>query len=83
MMHTLEWKEHAVKEIGHLDKTTVKRIVESVEEMAADLTHHDIKKLRNEDHYRLRVGHYRVIFGLTPTVITVLKVGSRQNIYEQ
>ena len=44
----------------------------------------DVKKMKNlEDHYRLRVGDYRLIFELKDNLVTVLKVGHRQNIYDE
>ena len=83
MSYNLEWKEHALRELGNLEKSGVKRIVSKVEEMCENFSSCDVKKMGSfEDHYRLRVGDYRVIFELKDKLVTVLKVGHRQNIYE-
>ncbi len=42
----------------------------------------DVKKLKGfKDRYRLRVGHYRVIFQLDKDVIVVYDFGDRKDIY--
>jgi mRNA interferase RelE/StbE len=42
----------------------------------------DVKKLKGfKDRYRLRVGHYRIIFQLDKDVIVVYDFGDRKDIY--
>ena len=81
-MYTLIWKDHAVKELDNLDKLAVKRIIEKIDEMLLNPLLCDFKKLKgHEGLFRLRVGHYRVIFEHDDKNLTILKVGNRQNIY--
>jgi mRNA interferase RelE/StbE len=43
----------------------------------------DIKKLKGyQNHYRLRVGKFRVLFFLDNSKIVVYKIGKREDIYE-
>ena len=42
---------------------------------------HQVKMLKGRDGYRLRVGKWRVIFDVDGTVLEVLEVGARGNIY--
>jgi mRNA interferase RelE/StbE len=43
----------------------------------------DVKKLRgSKNEYRLRVGHYRVLFELEGKRIVVYTVGPRKDIYQ-
>lgn len=43
----------------------------------------DIKKLKcTRNHYRIRVGDYRILFALVPNTIYVYDVSHRENAYE-
>ncbi len=43
----------------------------------------DIKKLKGyKNHYRLRVGNYRILFYLENANIIVYKIGKRESVYE-
>jgi mRNA interferase RelE/StbE len=81
-MYELEWKEHALKNLERLESSIAKRIIKKVDEMCADLSSCDIKKLKGfQDYFRLRIGDYRVIFEINKNLITILKIGHRQQIY--
>jgi mRNA interferase RelE/StbE len=42
----------------------------------------DIKKLKcNQNHYRLRVGEFRILFFLENSKIVVYKIGKRESVY--
>ncbi len=84
LMYNIEWKEHALKEMEKFDESIVRRMIEKIEEMREDFSLCDVKKMKNlDDHYRLRVGDYRLIFELKDSLVTILKVGHRQNIYDE
>ena len=82
-MYSIEWKENALRNLEKLDKSVASRIVKNVEEMQEDPPKKDVKKLKGSNLFRLRVGDYRVIFEIQNTILTVLKVGHRQQIYER
>ena len=82
-MYSIEWKENALRNLEKLDKSVASRIVKHVEEMQEDPPKKDVKKLKGSNLFRLRVGDYRVIFEIQNTILTVLKVGHRQQIYER
>ena len=82
-MYFIEWKENALRNLEKLDKSVASRIVKNVEEMQEDPLKKDVKKLKCSNLFRLRVGDYRVIFEIQNTILTVLKVGHRQQIYER
>ncbi len=83
MIYSIEWKEHALKEMDKFDESIVRRMIEKIEEMRENFSSCDVKKMKNlGDHYRLRVGGYRLIFELRDNLVTVLKAGHRQNIYD-
>jgi mRNA interferase RelE/StbE len=43
----------------------------------------DIKPLAGQNRYRLRVGDYRVLFGINKDVIAVYDIGPRGQIYKK
>jgi mRNA interferase RelE/StbE len=82
-MYSIEWKESALKAIQKLDNSLTSRIFKKVEELKENLFNQDVKKLKGSELYRLRVGDYRVIFEIKGNLITILKIGHRQQIYER
>lgn len=81
-MYVLEWKEVAVKNLEKIDKSISIRIIKKVQELANNPFNQDIKKLKGQELYRLRVGDYRILFEIKNNLITIIKVGHRQNIYD-
>ena len=80
-MYNIEWKEHALQNIEKLENSIAKRILKKVEELSENPFSKDIKRLKGNDDFRLRVGDYRVIFSIEQSTIQILKVGHRKNIY--
>jgi len=56
------------------------RIIEKIEFLRNGLSG-DVKKLTNQEEYRLRVGNYRVLFIVEETTITILSIKHRQGVY--
>ena len=65
MHYRLLIKKKAEKKLISLSSVLRVRIVEKIQRLAnnPDDPQLDIKKLVGEDHYRLRVGDWRIIFG--------------------
>ena len=65
MDYRLIIKKKAEKKLMSLSSALRVRIVEKIQRLAnnPDDPQLDIKKLVGEDHYRLRVGDWRIIFG--------------------
>ena len=59
------------------DVITRKRIVEGIEKLPLG----DIKKLKGISGFRLRIGDYRVLFDINGTVIDIIDIGNRGQIY--
>lgn len=80
----VEWKGRALKALNRLDKRARERIVSAVEQLAAT-GHGDVKKLRGDPGYRLRVGAWRVVFDRDHGRLTilVLRVGARGDVYKK
>jgi len=65
-----------------IDEAEVSKILSKIEELEKFPHIPNLKKLNNfEPPYRLRVGHYRVLFDIETRVITVYKVKHRRESY--
>jgi len=82
MIFKIIWDKKAIDELEKLELLISRRIILKVKELAEDPFSKDIKKLKGETSFRLRVGDYRVIFDIIRDAIIILKVGHRKNIYE-
>jgi len=89
MSVSVEYTNKALKDLRLLERPVAQRIVKKIRLYAEDahpLRH--AKKLNPpfDDLYRFRTGAYRVIFELnshgTVTVLLVLKIGHRKDVYE-
>jgi mRNA interferase RelE/StbE len=80
-MYNIEWKENALRELEKLESSISRRILKKVEELSENPFSRDIKRLKGSNDFRLRVGDYRIIFSIENSLIQILKVGHRKNIY--
>ena len=72
------------KALSKLPKKDVQNIVRSIEGLAHNPYPDGCRKLRGEEFvYRVRQGHYRIIYEVlnSKLVVLVLKVGHRKNVY--
>ena len=83
MSFKITWDDKANGELNKLEKVIARRIAKKVRELAEDPYSKDIKKLKGQDGFRLRVGDYRIIFDIEGDKINILKVGHRKNIYDK
>jgi mRNA interferase RelE/StbE len=71
----------AVKYLLRLNADTRERIKNALHGLSHEPPQGDIKRMRDSDVYRLRIGQYRAIFERTDKII-VRKIGSRGDIYK-
>lgn len=81
-MYSIKWEEKSIKELEDLEKSIAIRIIRKIENLKENPFESDIKRLKNSDNFRLRVGDYRIIFSISNELITIWKIGHRKNIYE-
>lgn len=82
--YRITFKSSAAKELGKLDKQTQRRILTAIDALALDPRPSGVKKLRAEfDQYRIRVGHYRVVYEIADGElhILVLRIAHRRHVY--
>jgi mRNA interferase RelE/StbE len=77
------WPESARAELRAIDRGNAIRILEGLTRFA-ETEVGDVQALTGEwrGFTRLRVGDYRVIFLISPSEITVVRVRHRSNVYE-
>ena len=82
-MYDILYTESALKQLKKFDKAVQERIVAALERVRIRPDAF-VAKLGGGYGYRLRVGDYRVIMDIDHSrlLITVTKIGNRQNIYE-
>lgn len=69
----------AIKSIGQLDRKTKLQIKKSIEMLPFG----NVKKLKGyKNHYRLRVGNYRVLYIINNSTIEIQDVKQRKNAYK-
>lgn len=78
----IEWTEIALADMARLDKGIARRVKASVERLAENGVG-DVRKLQgiHPAEYRLRVGDYRVRFGIAGHTLQVLRVLNRREAY--
>ncbi len=78
-------EEKAAKTLGELPDKLKDNIVKKLKvlEQSGFSQVLDIKKLKGyKNHYRLRVGGFRILFCFENPDVIVYKIGKRENVYE-
>ena len=81
MKYQVYYEKEALRELDKLEPLISRRMIKKIEQLSENPSSCDIKKIKESDYYRLRVGDYRVIFIFNKNIIKILKVGHRQQIY--
>ncbi len=83
-MYEIIWTDYALEQLDKLEKEISRRIVKKIDELIMNPFSRNVKKLKDENSFRLRIGSYRVVFEIKPEkIIYILKVGHRKNIYKR
>jgi len=62
-MNTITWTRRAVKQLGRIASADQVRIYDAAQQLANMPDVHNVTALTRHAHgYRLRVGHYRILF---------------------
>ncbi len=69
---TLRFTRTAEKELRRLDPPIRARVLGALDRLSADDRSLDVQRLTGSDHFRLRVGDWRVIFDYDRATQTVL-----------
>ena len=94
-MHRYELSTKVVRAMKRMPKDRVEKIMAAFDELVRHeepARHHNVKLMSGDwsGYYRLRIGSYRAIFGMSHDeltgetkllLLTVIAVGTRQSIY--
>ena len=83
--HTIILSKNAEKFLETLDQEPKLRILEKIRELKTNSANLDIKKLQSHhDLYRLRVGHFRIVYTFEHERVTIyiVAIGNRGDIYQ-
>lgn len=84
MPYIVEFSTSAQREFRALERANQLRIATHIDGLASNPFPSGAKKLKGSaDHYRIRVGDYRVIYRIDGKRLTVLilKIGHRREVY--
>lgn len=84
MRYTVEFTASALREFRKLGHHMQRRIASKIEELRDDPFPAGVRKFYGEtEHWRLRVGDYRVIYRIETrrVVIVIVRIGHRREIY--
>jgi mRNA interferase RelE/StbE len=81
--YDLRIKPSAVKELEALQTKDRRRIVDKIQNLASEPRPLGCEKLSGQDRYRLRQGHFRILYEIqdSQSTVTVVKIGHRRDVY--
>jgi len=74
----IKYSKQAQKFLAKQDLSTRQRIEAAIQALPVG----DVKKLRGQPYYRLRVGGFRILFDRDGNVILVIKIDNRGQVYK-
>lgn len=82
MTYKIKFRPAASKNLKSLDKATYVRIREAIDSLAETPRPQGCTKLAGMEAWRIRVGHYRVVYTIADRelVVLVIKIGHRRDI---
>jgi len=84
MRYSLEFTASASREFRSLDRQVQRRITEKVDALCDNPFPSGSKKLKGEvEHFRIRVGDYRVVYRIDGkrVVVVIVRIGHRKEVY--
>jgi len=72
----------AAKQFERLNEPLKSRILSALKDLECEPPKGDIKPLSGLNEFRLRVGNYRVLFGIEGDIIAVASIAPRGQVYK-
>ncbi len=81
--YKIYFKESVEKDLRALPKKDLQKILLRIQSLAIDPRPQACEKLTGQERYRIRQGHYRIVYSIQDAECTVwvVKVGHRRDIY--
>ena len=77
------FKESVEKDLSAIPKKELQKVLRRIEALAKDPRPQGHEKLTGQERYRVRQGHYRIVYSIQDDVLTVwiVKVAHRKDVY--
>lgn len=84
MSYSVLISTRAVKDIAALPEQMKERVKEAIASLEKNPRPHGVKKLKGKEGYRIRVGDYRILYGIEDAVkiVAVERVRHRKESYK-
>lgn len=81
--YEIRFKESVTRDLKGLPREHVAAILERIAALADNPRPHGCEKISGLERYRIRQGHYRVIYEIRDRqlVVVVVKIGHRSHVY--
>ncbi len=78
------FKKSVEKDLSRIDKNELKKIIARISALAANPSPPGCEKLTGTERYRIRQGHYRILYSIQGYELTiwVVKVAHRRDVYK-
>lgn len=73
-MNRVEWSRKAEKQLAEIDRKMVAPILQATRTLADWPDCRNVKALKGREGYRLRVGDYRVLFGVVDGAVRIIRI---------
>ena len=82
--YTVLLSRKAKKQLDKLSDNIADPILEAIASLEGNPRPSGCKKLKDRDGYRIRVGDYRIIYGIfdSELIVDIIALGHRKDIYE-
>ncbi len=83
MSYTVLILPRAQKQMANLPSEVYPRVRDALRELANNPRPHGCLKLKGREGWRVRIGHYRVVYEIDDSqqTVTILDIGHRREIY--
>lgn len=83
MTYRVDLGAQAERQLGALPREAARRVVEAMRALGGVPRPLDTRKLKAREGYRIRVGHYRVLYTVDDRagVVRVYRLGHRREVY--
>ena len=72
----------AVKDLKKINEPNKSRIIKAIQKLEQEPPQGDIKNLVGKNGFRLRIGSYRVLFGIKNDIIIITNIAPRGEAYK-
>ncbi len=81
--YRIYFRESIEKDLAAIPRTDVKKILQRIKSLSENPRPSGSEKLTGQERYRIRQGHYRIVYSIQDRELTVwiVRAGHRKDIY--